>query len=117
MQAIAGEIRSLANEVENSMPNDYLKFRLDGIMEHLLQVNTLIDFEVGMVVFQRLQEVAHQLHASEIEEKSVGRPSYLLPPDIIKVHLLLGHTAGEIAQLFGVCERTIHRRMAQHGIR
>ncbi|XP_074519124.1 uncharacterized protein LOC141784985 [Halichoeres trimaculatus] len=119
VHTVASELRSLANEVENNSPNDYLQFRLDGLMEDLLQINAQMDNEVGVDVLDRLQEVAHQLHVlSETEEeKTVGRPSYLLPPEIIKVHLLLGHTVGDIACLFGVCERTVHRRMAQYGIR
>ncbi|KAK1904397.1 Photosystem I P700 chlorophyll a apoprotein A2 [Dissostichus eleginoides] len=41
----------------------------------------------------------------------------MLPPNVIEAHLRWGHTAGDIAQVFGVCERTIRRRMTQSGIR
>ena len=61
VHAVASELRSLANEVENNSPNDYLQFRLDGLMEDLLQINAQMGNEVGVDVLDRLQEVAHQL--------------------------------------------------------
>lgn len=65
-----------------------------------------------------LEQVAHQLYIqSESEVGTVGRPSYNIPPNVIEAHLLWGHTAEDIAQVFGVSERTIRRRMAQYGIR
>lgn len=87
-------------------------------MEDLVQISADMDVEVEVAVLESLQEILRQLHIlSETEEATTGRPSYPLPPDIIEAHLLLGHTAGEIAQLFGVCERTVRRRMTQYGIR
>ncbi|XP_034534661.1 uncharacterized protein LOC117809076 [Notolabrus celidotus] len=119
VRTVADELRRLAIEVENNPPNDYLQYRLHSLMEDFLQINAQMDIEVGVDVLDKLQEVARQLHVvSETEEeKTCGRPSYLLPPEVIKVHLLMGHTAGEIARLLGVCERTIRRRMAQYGIK
>ncbi|XP_076843075.1 uncharacterized protein LOC143487790 [Brachyhypopomus gauderio] len=118
LRLIVNDLRSLANDFENHMPNDYLQFRLERVMDGLVQLSADLDVELDQTVLNVLQDVAHQLHVlSETEEVNVGRPSYNLPPNIIEAHLLLGHTAGNIAQLFGVSERTIRRRMAQYGIR
>lgn len=117
VQATANDLRSLVQDSENNAPNDYLQFRLCRVIEDLVQFSADMDVEVEVAVLESLQEILCQLHIlSETEEVTIGRPSYLLPPDIIEDHLLFGHTAGEIAQLFGVCERTIRRRMTQYGI-
>ena len=57
-----------------------------------------MDVDVNPAVFESLQEVARQLEIlSETEEATLGRPSYMLPPNVIEAHLRWGHTAGDIA--------------------
>ena len=119
VRAIAADLRALADSFDNSEPTDYLQFRFKRLLEDLAQLSADGDIEVD-VVLDGLQEAAHELQIRSVTEEegaTFGRPQYILPPDIIEAHLLLGHTVGDIAQLFGVCERTIHRRMAQYGIR
>ncbi|KAI4815800.1 hypothetical protein KUCAC02_005927, partial [Chaenocephalus aceratus] len=55
---------------------------------------------INPAVFESLQEVARQLEIlSETEEATLGRPSYMLPLNVIEAHLrwgphLWGHRAG-----------------------
>ncbi|XP_034054342.1 uncharacterized protein LOC117534251 isoform X2 [Gymnodraco acuticeps] len=116
LRAIGDHLRSLADHLENGEPKDYVQFRVERCIEDLAQLD--MDVDVNPAVFESLQEVARQLEIfSETEEAPLGRPSYMLPLNVIEAHLRWGHTAGDIAQVFGVCERTIRRRMTQNGIR
>ncbi|XP_034063866.1 uncharacterized protein LOC117540973 isoform X2 [Gymnodraco acuticeps] len=116
LRAIGDHLRSLADHLENGEPKDYVQFRVERCIEDLAQLD--MDVDVNPAVFESLQEVARQLEIlSETEEATLGRPSYMLPLNVIEAHLRWGHTAGDIAQVFGVCERTIRRRMTQNGIR
>ncbi|XP_034067491.1 uncharacterized protein LOC117543372 isoform X1 [Gymnodraco acuticeps] len=116
LRAIGDHLRSLADHLENGEPKDYVQFRVERCIEDLAQLD--MDVDVNPAVFESLQEVARQLEIlSETEEATLGRPSYMLPLNVIEAHLRWGHTAGDIAQVFGVCERTICRRMTQNGIR
>ena len=120
LRGIPNGLRSLANDVENHAPKDNIQFHLDGLVNDSAQLNAEMEVEVDPAVWASLQEVARQLcilSETEDEDATFGRPSYFLPPDIIKAHLHLGHTDGNIAHLFSVSERTIRRRMAQYGIR
>ncbi|MED6252580.1 hypothetical protein ATANTOWER_013893 [Ataeniobius toweri] len=77
-----------------------------------------MDVEVDSTILDSLEEVGRQLTIRlESEERKTGRPSIILPPEVIEAHLHFGHTAADIANLFGVSEQTIRRRMAQYGIR
>ena len=79
---------------------------MERCTEDLAQLD--VDVDVNPAVFESLREVARQLEIlSETEEATLGRPSYMLPPNVIEAHLRWGHTAGDIPQVFGVCERTI----------
>ncbi|XP_041855515.1 uncharacterized protein LOC121649050 [Melanotaenia boesemani] len=107
-----------AADIEQNEANDYLQFRLARIMEDLVQLQAEMDVEVDSAALDSLEEVARQLAIrSESEGTRTGRPSFILPPEVIEAHLHLGHTAADIAYLFRVSERTIRRRMAQYGIR
>jgi len=118
LQAISNQLRSLADDLENHVNQDILQFRLDKVTDDLARLNADMNVEVDQTVFDSLEEAARLLGMfSEPEEVTHGRPSYILPPNIIEAHLLWGHAAGDIAQVFGVCERTIRRRMVQYGIR
>ncbi|KAF7653785.1 hypothetical protein LDENG_00078570 [Lucifuga dentata] len=87
-------------------------------MDDIAQLNAKLDVQIDLAVLDRLQEVAHDLHLlSDNQSATPGRPSYDLPPNIIETFLLWGHTTAKIAHLFGMCERTVRRRMTQYGIR
>ncbi|KAI9523800.1 hypothetical protein NQZ68_024322 [Dissostichus eleginoides] len=104
------------DHLENGEPKDYVQFRVERCIEDLAQLD--MDVDVNPAVFESLQEVARQLEIlSETEAATLERPSFMLPPNVIEAHLRWGHTAGDMAQVFGVCERTIRRRMTQNGIR
>lgn len=102
-----------------NISSDFLSFRLDRILRDLAQVPADRDIEVD-VVLAGLQEAAHELYLRSMRDEkqaTFGRPRYVISLHLIEAHLLLGNSVPEIAQLFGVCERTIHRRMAEYGIR
>uniref|UniRef100_A0A096MBG5 Integrase catalytic domain-containing protein n=1 Tax=Poecilia formosa TaxID=48698 RepID=A0A096MBG5_POEFO len=46
-----------------------------------------------------------------------GRRGYLLPADVLESFLLAGVSVMDIGRLFGVSERTVHRRMAEYSMR
>ncbi len=115
---IARELRNLANEVDNNASNDYVLFRLDVLIDVLKELFADMDFEVQPEVLGSLLNISqHIQNLCESECTTMGRPSYLLPISTIETYLSMGQTAGNIAKLFGVCERTIRNRMAQHGLR
>lgn len=70
-------------------------------MEDLFQLSADVGVEVDIAVLDSLQEVTCQLHILfETEEATIGRPSCLSPLDMmIEAHLLLGHTAGDTAEV------------------
>lgn len=69
-------------------------------MEDLFQLSADMGVEVDIAVLDSLQEVACQLHILfETEEATIGHPSCLSPPDMIEAHLLLGHIAGDTAEV------------------
>ncbi|XP_047231291.1 uncharacterized protein LOC124874117 [Girardinichthys multiradiatus] len=107
--------RSLANDTDQ---NDYLHFHFARVMEDFNQLQAEMDVEVDSTILDSLEEVGPQLAIRlESEERRTGRPSIILPPEVIETHLHFGHTAADITNLFGVSEWTIRRRMAQYGIR
>ena len=52
----------------------------------------------------------------ELEPSEGGRRKYDVPKESLEYYRELGCTWVEIAQMFGVSERTIHRRVAEYGI-
>ena len=90
----------------------------------MFQLSASTYTEVDPIVFNNLEEVEHSLSASSgnglmhaVDSGAVGRPSLVLPLDAVENYLLAGVSVRDIATLFGVGERTIRRRMADHGIR
>ena len=117
---IAGELRDLIDIAENASP-DFLLFRVESILERLILVAETSDVEINPLVFENLNEVAGRLYLQEqsdhISGGRTGRPSYDIPVEALETYLFAGVTVRDIAHLFGVSERTVHRRMAEHGIR
>ncbi|KAK9970123.1 hypothetical protein ABG768_026090, partial [Culter alburnus] len=114
---VVRELRNLANEVDNNVSTDYVLFRLDvliDVIEQLFADNAEVQPEVFGSLLNISQHIRNQC---ESDGATVGRPSYLLPISTIETYLSMGQTAGNIANLFGVSERTIRSRMAQHGLR
>ncbi|MED6289167.1 hypothetical protein CHARACLAT_033544 [Characodon lateralis] len=110
LTAIGNDLRSLANDIDQ---NDYLHFRFARVMEDFNQLQAEMDVEVDSTILDSLEEVGHQLAIRlESEERRTERPSIILPPEVMETHLHFGHTAADIANSFGVSERTIRRRMA-----
>ncbi|XP_065119656.2 uncharacterized protein [Paramisgurnus dabryanus] len=116
LSTIANGLRLIANDLGHARSDDLL-VRLERLEDDLVQLSADMDVDLDPAVFAGLQDAAYQLHVRSETEANMGRPSYCLPSHVIKAHLLLGHTAGDIANLFEVCERTIRRRMTQYGIR
>uniref|UniRef100_A0A3Q3FKJ3 Integrase catalytic domain-containing protein n=1 Tax=Kryptolebias marmoratus TaxID=37003 RepID=A0A3Q3FKJ3_KRYMA len=115
---IAEELRHVASLAEsNTVSDDYLLFRVDVLSEWLFQLAADTDNDADSIVVQILEEVACSLHKSVYHTRTVGRPGYLLPADVLESFLLAGVSVMDIARLFGVSERTVHRRMAEYGIR
>ncbi len=93
-------------------------FRLDVLIDVLEELFADMDVEVQPEVLGSLLNISqHIQNLCESDCTTMGRPSYLLPISTIETYLSMGQTAGNIAKLFGVCERTIRNRMAQHGLR
>ncbi|XP_038131930.1 uncharacterized protein LOC119777188 isoform X2 [Cyprinodon tularosa] len=77
-----------------------------------------MDTDVDNVVFQHLEEASHLLNSVANHTPGIaGRPAYILPVDALEALLHASLPVGAIAKLFGVSERTVHRRMAENDIR
>ncbi|XP_076828054.1 uncharacterized protein LOC143474472 isoform X2 [Brachyhypopomus gauderio] len=115
---VAAEIRLIAEELDSGHFDD-CSFRIEGIVLELSELGEEIDIDLS--ILDNLQQVAHQIqHESVSATGNVGgpgRPAFLLPLQTIEAYVHMGLTAGQIASVFGVSERTIRRRMAQNGLR
>ena len=119
-RTLAGELRNLIEIAGNACP-DLMLFRVESILERLILLAETSDVEMNPVIFENLNEVASRLFY--LQEQSIhggarpGRPSYDVPVNALESYLLAGVPVYNIAHLFGVSERTVRRRMAEHGIR
>ncbi|XP_035984963.1 uncharacterized protein LOC110368072 [Fundulus heteroclitus] len=116
--AIANELRQVADLTEdNTVSNDYVLYRLDCLTERIILLEATTEADLVPAVLQNLDEAARRLYDSANPNGLVGRPRQLIPIEFMESLLLSGFTVPDIARLMGVSERTIHRRMAENGMR
>lgn len=114
---IVNELRRVADLAEdNRVCTDYVQYRVDCLTGWIVQFEADTDTDLDPVILQNLDEVSRRLTDS-VYRTSVGRPRHLIPTDVLESLLLSGFNVPDVARLFSVCERTIHRRMAENGIR
>ncbi|KAI7789825.1 hypothetical protein IRJ41_009953 [Triplophysa rosa] len=96
--------------------DDFILLRAEAILDTLVQFAAVTNSVVDPTVFNNLRNVVQRLQAASDTGCSIGPglPSYDIPLEKLKMYLLNGFTALEIADLFGVSERTIRRRMEQY---
>ncbi|XP_057689327.1 uncharacterized protein LOC130914295 isoform X2 [Corythoichthys intestinalis] len=120
LDAISRDLRPLSDIADTNASKDYILFRVEQLLEQLIYFHKIRDLEIDNVVYNNLCEVIEQLHvevASCDDGGQVGRPLLDLSTEAVETYLLVGLTVREIADLLGVSERTVHRRMSEHGIR
>lgn len=113
---IARQLRHLAGLAETNP--DFVLSQVEALSDSLF--NFAATTEIDPYIFINLDEVVNQLYLSmqnSDDIRPVGRPSYFLPMDAVESYLLSGLTVNNIASLFGVGDRTVHRRLADHGMR
>lgn len=73
----------------------------------------------GRVRMATSTETDDILTDNEQEEAEIrpGRPRFDIPSKMLENNILSGFTAREIADKYGVSERTIRRQMQQNGLR
>lgn len=119
MLTVARDLRRLADTVEisSTLSADYILFRVDSSIHSLGQLAATFDVAVDPFVLEKLEQVTLILRHTGVNRNVTGRPLLPIPASAIESYLLSGLRAREIAELFGVCERTIRYRMAQNGLR
>lgn len=109
------EVTTLADQLDsNVISPEEARDRAEHLNENIAEYSALSANEVDAVVFSNLREVIDRLSNTP---RSLGRPAVHIPIDVIETYLLTGLKITEIAELYGVCQRTIQRRMEQHGFR
>ncbi|KAJ8348991.1 hypothetical protein SKAU_G00275800 [Synaphobranchus kaupii] len=117
-EGIAQELHTLAAELENNVGDDVILSRVKILAENLGELSAITDTDIPNVVIEKLNECIARLENStrrRLTER--GRPSIDIPVETIEFYLLHRVSAAVIAEIFGVSERTIRRRMEEHSIR
>uniref|UniRef100_A0A673LH16 Integrase catalytic domain-containing protein n=1 Tax=Sinocyclocheilus rhinocerous TaxID=307959 RepID=A0A673LH16_9TELE len=117
MLTVARDLRRLADTVEisSTLSADYILFRVDSSIHSLGQLAATFDVAVDPFVLEKLEQVTLILRRTGVNRNVTGRPLLPISASAIEFYLLSGLRVREIAELFGVCERTIRYRMAQKG--
>ncbi|XP_026114742.1 uncharacterized protein LOC113093121 [Carassius auratus] len=117
MASIAAELNQLANISDDD--DDFILLRVESILDTLGHFAAVTNSDVDPRVINNLSEVVQCLQTSDFPGSLVGpgRPRYDIPLETLRMHLLNGFTAQELANLFGASERTIRRRMKPHHLR
>ena len=104
----------------NCQDEDYILLRCEVILDRIGDIEAFTNTDVDRVVRQNLCEVVERLSSGSgtmANRPARGRPRLDVAVDAMKTYLLYGMTAQKIAELFGVSERTLRRRMEEVGLR
>ena len=100
--AISRDLRLLADIADDASP-DYLLFRVEAMLERLIDYYETADTEVDPVVYGDLCEVVQRLQIQVASSGGhVGRPALELSMQAVEMYLLAGLTVPEIARLLDV---------------
>jgi len=116
---IAQSLVHLADLVEqNNISESDSHDRVEQILENLSEYSAVTGTTINGIALSNLRSVCGQLvHALPAPLSERGRPAIDIPFEVIERYLLQDLKVKEIAELFGVSERTIHRRMQSNGFR
>ncbi|XP_056100723.1 uncharacterized protein LOC143737598 [Siphateles boraxobius] len=115
---IVEDLMMLAQQVEDSTSStDFLLLRSHLVLDKLNEFVALTNSNISNVVFANLNEVAYRLFVKDRTTKGPGRPLLDIPQEMIEYYVICGYSCVQLARLLGVSERTIRRRLEQHGLR
>ncbi|KAG2457185.1 PWP2 protein, partial [Polypterus senegalus] len=108
-----------ADEVDSAEDIMYLRERIKDLLEEITMLAALLDSNIDETIFEIIEEQVEQtlLHSSSADAVPCsGRPFFDIPAESIEHLLLCSFKVRQIANLYGVSEKTITRRMSQFGI-
>ncbi|KAG2457518.1 TMM62 protein, partial [Polypterus senegalus] len=98
----------------------YFRERIEDLSEEITMLAALLDSDIDETMFEIIEEQVERtlLHSSSGDAVPCsGRSSFDIPAESIEHLLLCGLKVLQIADLYGVSEKTITRRMSQFDIR
>ncbi|KAG2457722.1 ASB2 protein, partial [Polypterus senegalus] len=98
----------------------YFRERIEDLSAEITMLAALLDSDIDEIIFEIIEEQMERtrLHSSSGDAVSCsGRPSFDIPAESIEHLPLCGLKVRQIADLYGVSEKTITRRMSQFDIR
>ncbi|KAJ7988054.1 hypothetical protein DPEC_G00319660 [Dallia pectoralis] len=110
------EVSTLADQLDrNLISPTKARDRVEQLVDIIAEHSAISGTDVDELVFTKLRQVTERL--SDIPRSNAGRPALDIPTEVIETYLLTGLKVKEIAKLYGVSQKTIHRRMQQQGWR
>ena len=126
---ILGHCRTILAQVINEMDAglgafniDYARYRVDWVrsmidedndMSELLQLVTQAQNILGDLdsdIYYRSSPIERQITGFR------GRPKFEIPEEQLELFLDYNFSVEQIAKMLGVCSKTVHRRLKQHGL-
>ncbi|KAG2465739.1 G3ST2 sulfotransferase, partial [Polypterus senegalus] len=98
----------------------YFRERIEDLSEEITALAALLDSDIDETIFEIIEEHTERtlLHSSSGDAvRCTGRPSFDIPAESIEHLLLCDLKVRQIADLYGVSEKTITRRMSLFDIR
>ncbi|KAJ8270423.1 hypothetical protein GJAV_G00114410 [Gymnothorax javanicus] len=116
LRGISQSLLLLAEMVEQETISETVtRERVEQVLETLAEHSAISNSDVNEIVLSKLTEVLVRL--SPDRARGSGRPAVYIPWETLEGYLLQGFKVNEIAELFGLCPMTIHRRMRENGLR
>ncbi|XP_076853443.1 uncharacterized protein LOC143508667 [Brachyhypopomus gauderio] len=118
-QEFVRTILQLAEEIESgAAAPDSVTDQIHDFIEVLGLLSALSHQNIDYRVIANFEEVLQRFSIQPQQTTAgPGRPAFHIPSGMLEHHVLCGVTAPEIADMYGVSERTIRRHMEQNGIR
>ncbi|XP_076829589.1 uncharacterized protein LOC143475591 isoform X2 [Brachyhypopomus gauderio] len=118
-QEFVRTILQLAEEIESgAAAPDSVTDQIHDFIEVLGLLSALSHQNIDYRVTANFEEVLQRFSIQPQQTTAgPGRPAFHIPSGMLEHHVLCGVTAPEIADMYGVSERTIRRHMEQNGIR
>ncbi|KAG2462981.1 SNPC5 protein, partial [Polypterus senegalus] len=98
----------------------YFRERIEDLSEEITMLAAHLDSDIDETIFEIIEEQVERtrLHSSSGDSVPCsGRPSFDIPAESIEHLLLCGLKVRQLADLYGVSEKTITRQMSQFDIR
>lgn len=125
-QYLRRSISEILREINNSVEVDYIVFRLEQVCSTLVRASDLADnsreYEILTLLRSALSILQSNPPSSPSNELGLyhtgrpGRPSVDIPMETLSFLLELGFKVTEIADMFSVNARTIHRRLEKFNL-